>query len=142
MAERFERATHNSQTLLSRVRVRFTARADTCLVWDRWRYPVSRATRYTLFKAPDNGKPQCAATPPGLTTREGCYKLGNCPLLSEGTDYKHSLAPVTGDACRIGSIIWVKGNILRKMLTVQCYALRCTCTKLAASPRKRPKGYP
>ena len=73
----------NSQTLLSRVRVRLTARADTCLVWDRWLYPVSRATRYTLFKAPDNGKPQCAATPPGLKTREGCYKLGK--LLSEAT---------------------------------------------------------
>ena len=57
MAERLERATHNSQTLLSRVRVRFTARADTCLVWDRWLYPVSRATRYTLFEAPDRENP-------------------------------------------------------------------------------------
>ena len=56
MAERLERATHNPQTLLSWVRVRFTVRADTCLVWDRWLYPVSRATRYTLFQAPDRAK--------------------------------------------------------------------------------------
>ena len=35
----------NSQTLLSRVRVRLAARADTCLGWDTWRYPVIRATR-------------------------------------------------------------------------------------------------
>ena len=36
---------------------RCSVRADTCLVWDRWLYPVSRATRYTLFQAPDWVKP-------------------------------------------------------------------------------------
>ena len=34
---------------------------------------------------PLGGQTQCAATPPGLTTREGCYKLGKRPLLSERT---------------------------------------------------------
>ena len=54
------RAVRASDSQLSDVTVEGSSpapvRADTCLVWDRWRYPVSRATRYTLFKAPNWAK--------------------------------------------------------------------------------------
>ena len=45
MAERVKAPTSDSQTVRLRVRVRCSARADTCLGWDAWRHPVIRATR-------------------------------------------------------------------------------------------------
>ena len=45
MAERVKAPTCDSQTVRLRVRVRCSARADTCLGWDAWRHPVIRATR-------------------------------------------------------------------------------------------------
>ena len=103
MAERLERATHNPQTLLSWVRVRFTVRADTCLVWDRWLYPVSRATRYTLFEAPDREKPmrwQIITRPKILELCEKCYQM---ETTATATLF---VAPLTGGVRRLGSVRW------------------------------------
>ena len=88
----------NSQTLLSRVRVRLTARADTCLGWDTWRYPVIWATRRPN-KDPSGGQNtmrRWSITPPKLLTLcEKYYQMGNCN--------QYSFAPLTGGSRRIGS---------------------------------------
>ena len=65
----------NSQTLLSRVRVRLTARADTCLGWDAWHHPVIRANR-RLTKDPfgQNTMKRCTLFGPVLGL---CGDLGS-----------------------------------------------------------------
>ena len=62
----------NSQILQSRVRVRITARADTCLGWDAWHHPVIRATRRPFRWA----NFMRSNTPPVYQLGRECYKLG------------------------------------------------------------------
>ena len=103
MAERLERATHNPQTLLSWVRVRFTVRADTCLVWDRWLYPVSRATRYTLFEAPDRENPCDGKLSHGPKSWNFVRNAIKWKTTATATLF---VAPLTGGVRRMGSVRW------------------------------------